>query len=319
MSKRNTYAFFTLFCLITIIALPSFFYSTPQSIKESKWGIDTNALVKSPQARILFSLTSIYLSLICIGVANIAIFFIRKYHKQPLLRHAAEEKQFTLSEEKTSKLIFYATTFVLLVQLLEIFVYANKITTNTVSLALFLNCALELSVSFIVIKYLSSHWLDFSYRKYNMTSLISVYTAALPLVICAALLNNLILKKIGITPLSNPAISIFLHLKSKPLILLLFSQIVLFGPLAEELFFRGFVYKFMRTKFSFIAASAWTSFFFAMLHHTPQDMLPLFFISIALCYLYEKTQNILSPIIFHSIFNTFNFLLLFLLKDFIKI
>lgn len=318
MKTRNTYILLTLFCLIAIVALNSFFYAAPQRAQEIKWSVDTNALVKSPQALIFFLLASIYLSLIGIGIANIIIFLIRRFHKQSFLRRETQEKQFPLSEEQSSKLILYAAAFVLLTQLLEIFVYIHKDTFDVVGSALFLNLALEAGIGFLIMKYLTCRWLDFSYRKSNIKNIVCVYTTMLPLIICAALLNNLILKKIGITPQPSPAITLFLHLKSRSFILLLFSQIALFGPLAEELFFRGFVYRFMRTKFTFIGAAAWTSFFFAMLHQTPQDILPLFSISVALCYLYEKTQNILSPIMFHSIFNTLNFALLLLLKDFIK-
>jgi membrane protease YdiL (CAAX protease family) len=56
----------------------------------------------------------------------------------------------------------------------------------------------------------------------------------------------LLFKKLGIEPTINPAIGVFLSLKDKFLLSLLSLQIVIFGPIAEELFFRGFLYRWIR-------------------------------------------------------------------------
>ncbi|MDD5195161.1 MAG: type II CAAX endopeptidase family protein [Candidatus Omnitrophica bacterium] len=317
ITKRNTYIILCIICLISLIFLQAILGDTPVP-KELKLDVNKEKLIASPYAYLVSLFAMFYLALILAGVANLILFIARKIRNLPFIEAYAERRQFPLSEERASKLLFYILAFVLLAQFSEIFIYTHKKIFNTPGIFLLLNFALEVGVSLIVIKHLSSRWLDFHCKKKDIAIIFRVYSSMLVFIIAAAIFNNFLLEKIGIKAAPNPAITFFLNLKSKPLIVLLLSQVVLIGPLAEELFFRGFIYKLLRTKFNFLAAGFWTSSFFALLHRTPQDILPLFLISIILCYIYEKTQNILSPIMLHCAHNTLNISLLLLLKDFIK-
>jgi len=127
-------------------------------------------------------------------------------------------------------------------------------------------------------------------------------------------INNFFLEKFGIETTTNPAIELFLKIKSAFLFSLLLLQIVFFGPLVEELFFRGFIYKLLRKKYGFLLSATSSSLLFAALHRSSQDAFPLVILAIILCYVYEKTNNIASPILFHIIHNSLNASFLLLVK-----
>lgn len=177
------------------------------------------------------------------------------------------------------------------------------------------NLILEAAVAIVILKYLKRS-LNFS-PKLQLLSLLKVYTAMLPLILVSLLINNFLLEKMSVKPTLNPAIELFFLSKSKTLSLVLACQVIFLGPVAEELLFRGFIYKIARKKFSFRCSCLLVSLLFALIHRVPHNILPLFIISLALCYLYEKTQNILVPIIFHSLHNSISFAFLIAIKSLI--
>jgi membrane protease YdiL (CAAX protease family) len=58
-----------------------------------------------------------------------------------------------------------------------------------------------------------------------------------------------------------------------------------------------------------------TALLFAATHHNAATFLPLTLLAIVLARLYEKTNNLLAPIITHSMFNAMNFLVLYLVQQ----
>ena len=143
---------------------------------------------------------------------------------------------------------------------------------------------------------------------------LKLYTALLPILMISFFLNSSILQILGIKPTINPAIDLFLLLKNRFYIGIMILQIVIIAPIAEELLFRGLIFKLLRKKYSFFAAAATSSIIFALIHRASLNILPLFVISFVFAYLYEKTQNIATPMILHSIHNTINLSLLIGLK-----
>ncbi len=78
---------------------------------------------------------------------------------------------------------------------------------------------------------------------------------------------------------------------------------VVVAPLAEEMFFRGGIQTILRysTNLPWIAVII-TSFFFAMMHQG-WTRGPIFFLGVCLGYIYERTGNLWTCIILHSLFN----------------
>jgi membrane protease YdiL (CAAX protease family) len=89
--------------------------------------------------------------------------------------------------------------------------------------------------------------------------------------------------------------------------LLLLSGAVV-APIAEEVVFRGYLYKAFRDRFKPLYAVGLNGALFSLLHFEPRALLWLFIIGVALAYVYEKTGNLVAPITLHMLNNTVAFL-----------
>ncbi|HKS38181.1 MAG TPA: CPBP family intramembrane glutamic endopeptidase [Verrucomicrobiae bacterium] len=79
------------------------------------------------------------------------------------------------------------------------------------------------------------------------------------------------------------------------------------APVAEELLFRGILYPTIKNV-GYPRLALWgTSVLFGASHLNLATFIPLTFLAIALTWLYEATDNLLAPILTHSLFNTANF------------
>jgi len=82
---------------------------------------------------------------------------------------------------------------------------------------------------------------------------------------------------------------------------------VLLAPVVEELLFRGILYPTIKQA-GFPHTALWgTSLFFAFTHANLLTFLPLACLAMALVWLYERTNNLVAPIIAHAAFNAANF------------
>lgn len=87
-------------------------------------------------------------------------------------------------------------------------------------------------------------------------------------------------------------------------IILLYISI--WGPIIEEIFFRGFLYNSLKTHFPVWIAIIFQAIFFSIIHD-PNDFLRLFstfLAGIALALIYEYRGTLLSPIFVHIILNS---------------
>src|SRR5206468_3740315 len=88
---------------------------------------------------------------------------------------------------------------------------------------------------------------------------------------------------------------------------------VLIVPPAEELLFRGILYPWIKRTGHPQTALWVTSAAFAAIHMNAPTFVPLLVLALVLTWLYEKTGNLLAPIVAHSCFNGLNFALLYML------
>ena len=76
------------------------------------------------------------------------------------------------------------------------------------------------------------------------------------------------------------------------------------SALAEELFFRGFLYNALKSRLSVVTAAGIQALVFAFAHpYSISGKLLLFFMGIALVIVYEKSKNLLTPILVHGFWN----------------
>jgi membrane protease YdiL (CAAX protease family) len=90
---------------------------------------------------------------------------------------------------------------------------------------------------------------------------------------------------------------------------------ILLAPLAEEILFRGILYPAIKQA-GFPRIALWgTVLLFASVHMNAVTFLPLAVLALLLTALYERTDNLLAPVLAHALFNALNFLTLFLVEQ----
>ena len=82
---------------------------------------------------------------------------------------------------------------------------------------------------------------------------------------------------------------------------------ILGAPVVEEIIFRGILYPAIKQR-GWPQVALWgTSLLFALTHANTATFLPLTFLAMVLVFLYERTGNLLAPILTHSLFNAANY------------
>ena len=79
--------------------------------------------------------------------------------------------------------------------------------------------------------------------------------------------------------------------------------IVIFAPIAEELFFRGIVFNAWLREAGRPWAYLGSAALFAVIHLSVVSLLPIFLLGLALAWVYERTRTLLAPIVMHATVN----------------
>jgi membrane protease YdiL (CAAX protease family) len=120
-----------------------------------------------------------------------------------------------------------------------------------------------------------------------------------------------VLAKLGWPPADQTAVALMAEAKSLWLKIYLGMFAVVLAPVAEEFIFRGMLFPFVKQLGWPRLAWFGVSFLFALIHFDAAIFVPLFVFALALTWLYEKTDNLLAPIVAHSLFNAANLVILF--------
>ena len=89
---------------------------------------------------------------------------------------------------------------------------------------------------------------------------------------------------------------------------------ILIAPVAEEILFRGILYPTIK-QLGFPRLAMWlVAVLFGLIHLNLVALVPLILFGIVLTLLYERTGNLLSSILAHSLFNGFGFIVLFIME-----
>ena len=82
---------------------------------------------------------------------------------------------------------------------------------------------------------------------------------------------------------------------------------IVFAPLVEEVGFRGILYAAIKQR-GYPRLALWgTSLVFGLIHGNLATIVPLTFLGLVFVFLYERTGNLLAPILAHSLFNAANY------------
>lgn len=94
-------------------------------------------------------------------------------------------------------------------------------------------------------------------------------------------------------------------------LIIAFFGLVVLPPLAEEMLFRGFMYRGLASRWPKIIAAVVTSLLFALVHFQWNVGVDVFILSMVLIFLYERTKNLWMCIFLHGLKNGLAFIVLF--------
>jgi membrane protease YdiL (CAAX protease family) len=91
------------------------------------------------------------------------------------------------------------------------------------------------------------------------------------------------------------------------------------APVAEEVLFRGLIFRRLRSiigsKNGFLISAGISSVIFGLVHMNVLQGLYAFLIGMFLCYVYEKTRNLVAPMLAHALANAVAFFGTFVISD----
>ncbi|KAB8135718.1 CPBP family intramembrane metalloprotease [Gracilibacillus oryzae] len=87
-------------------------------------------------------------------------------------------------------------------------------------------------------------------------------------------------------------------------VLIAFISAAVISPIYEEIFYRGFLYRWFRTRLGFTGAILLSSLIFTIVHIPTYNVMPVnFFSAVIFAYAYERTNSIIPSIIIHGLTN----------------
>lgn len=87
-------------------------------------------------------------------------------------------------------------------------------------------------------------------------------------------------------------------------VLIAFISAAIISPIYEEIFYRGFLYRWFRTRIGFIGAILLSSIIFTIIHIPTYNVMPVnFFSGIIFALAYERTNSIWPSVMIHGLTN----------------
>lgn len=126
------------------------------------------------------------------------------------------------------------------------------------------------------------------------------YLVALPLMFGVALINQQLWQGQGG---SNPLLQTVLEEKDPIALGVFFVTAALAAPLFEETLFRGFLLPSLSRYMRLPWAIGLSGFIFAAAHLSLSEILPLTLLGMVLGFVYSRSQNLLAPMVLHSLWN----------------
>ena len=141
------------------------------------------------------------------------------------------------------------------------------------------------------------------------------YLTFLPFLGILVMMAATVLQWFGIEPSPQPVFTLFLAEERGPILMGLLILAAAAGPLAEELFFRGILYGWLRVKVGIVRALGISSLLFAVLHTDLTTFLPIFGLGLLFGWAYERTGSLITPVTIHVLHNAGMLYITFLLKS----
>ncbi len=141
------------------------------------------------------------------------------------------------------------------------------------------------------------------------------YISLIPVLAAIMILTFFVVNWLKYHPPVQPIVQVLMKEKGTGILWLAAVFAAVFGPVAEEIFFRGFMYSALRKTFGVFRALIITSVIFSVLHAHIVGFLPIMALGILLAYLYEKTGSLVPCISVHILHNLAMIILVFLVRQ----
>lgn len=132
---------------------------------------------------------------------------------------------------------------------------------------------------------------------------IGAYAAITPIFVGIMVATFFLVRALNYEPPVQPIVEVFMEEKNIGVLWVSTLFAAIFGPIAEEIFFRGFMYPALKKKWGMAVSILVTSVIFSLLHTHIVGFLPIMALGILLAYIYEKTGSLLVPVAIHMIHN----------------
>lgn len=149
----------------------------------------------------------------------------------------------------------------------------------------------------------------------NILSGITGYIFIIPGLFVTLVVSIYFLNLLGYTPPVQPVFEAFMEEERSSMLLFLTIFVSIFGPIIEEMFFRGFMYTAVKKRFGILIGALVSSSIFSILHTNIAGFLPIMTLGMLLVYLYEKTGSLVAPITVHIIHNSIIITFVFFVKE----
>jgi len=145
------------------------------------------------------------------------------------------------------------------------------------------------------------HWKHLGFGKFDSITM-GLGCGLLIAAYVIVFLHNVILLALGVDTQGDAILKIFAELNSP---IWFFLVGVVFAPIVEEIFFRGFLFQGFRQRYGWVPAILISSAIFAAAHLDPIAFIPTFVLGSVLAYVYHRSNSVWPGIILHFLVNAF--------------
>ncbi|RKY42189.1 MAG: hypothetical protein DRP85_03555 [Candidatus Makaraimicrobium thalassicum] len=263
------------------------------------------------------------LYVIFVGLILDMYFLIRWLRKEPVrIRVVRQEKpRWSVADVVRVAIIFVACSYIFVIlqgSVTEIFPVLSsgnfRMVFNTAVMSV---VGISVILYFIVRKY--GHGINaigLSFRGFfrNLRYAFVGYVALIPILFAIMLAIFFVTKWLGYHPPVQSIVTVFIEEKETSVLWFSALFVAVFGPVAEEIFFRGFMYTAVRKRWGVFRAMVGTSAVFSCLHTHVVGFFPIMALGLLLAYLYEKTGSLAASISVHIMHNVGMVILVFLVR-----
>ncbi|MDM5154915.1 type II CAAX endopeptidase family protein [Bacillus sp. DX1.1] len=179
--------------------------------------------------------------------------------------------------------------------------FQNKLYTDTLT-GLIMAIVFLLGVYHITLKPFQLTWKDIGLRSFTKRYWVSTIFWTITLIVLSVVVV-IIMDVLGISYENSKTESFQTQLTPINFTIGFISAAVI-SPFYEEVFYRGFLYKWLRSRFGIAVAIAFSSLIFMLVHIPTYNTLPINFISgLIFAWTYERSGSIVPGIIIHGCFN----------------